>query len=325
MLVAMTSGSPPLSPRPVRDADAATCAEIVAEFETALLGSVETTAAEVMAGLQLAYTDRDASVLLLDDSGEAVASLWVSRDPVGRQTFFVVHPRPGPLADDAAAVGVRLGVEAARRHAREAGAGTPAWTARSGSWLEDERHFATLAEHGFAPVRRFYEMRIDATSPVIPAQTPALPAGVEIVVARDEAVYRALYEVDCAAFADHWNFSVHPYEEWRREFVDSPNRDPDGIWLLTVDGAPAGICVLEDSQLELGDGYVGILGVLAAFRGRGLATLLLQTAFVRDRDLGRRGTRLGVDAENTTGAVGLYEKVGMGPVRTREGWALTLS
>ena len=167
-------------------------------------------------------------------------------------------------------------------------------------------------------------MLIASDSPQIPQQAPPLPDGVEIVVARDEADYRRLYDVDCSAFAAHWNFVAHPYDEWRSEIVDSPNRDPEGMWLLVVDGAPAGICVLENSRLSLDEGYVGILGVLDEFRGRGLASLLLQRAFVRDRDRGLSGTRLGVDAENTTGAVGLYEKVGMHAARTREGWSLTL-
>jgi ribosomal protein S18 acetylase RimI-like enzyme len=53
------------------------------------------------------------------------------------------------------------------------------------------------------------------------------------------------------------------------------------------------------------------IGTLRAFRGRGLARLLLQTAFA---EFGRRGqltVSLGVDADNPTGAVALYESVGM--------------
>ena len=40
---------------------------------------------------------------------------------------------------------------------------------------------------------------------------------------------------------------------------------------------------------------------------------LLRRAFVHYRDLGRTAIALGVDATNTTGAVALYEKVGMRP------------
>jgi ribosomal protein S18 acetylase RimI-like enzyme len=57
------------------------------------------------------------------------------------------------------------------------------------------------------------------------------------------------------------------------------------------------------------------------FRGQGLAQLLLRRAFVRYRDLGRAGTQLGVDSENGTGAVRVYEKVGMQVIRAIQGFS----
>jgi hypothetical protein len=41
--------------------------------------------------------------------------------------------------------------------------------------------------------------------------------------------------------------------------------------------------------------------------------------------MGRAGTQLGVDAESLTGAVGVYERVGMRAVHVIDGWALPLS
>jgi ribosomal protein S18 acetylase RimI-like enzyme len=282
---------------------------------------VATPEGEVREALSLLWTDRTATAIVERD-GAALATVWVSREDLARQTFFSIHTRPGPGRAEVQAYAVAHALAAARQHAHEDGG--PGWTVRSGSWIEDALHFATLRSQGFSPVRRFFQMHISADSPLIPASLPPLPPGVEIVVARDEPIYRQLYDVDCVAFAAHWNFTVHPYDEWRQEMVDAPSRDPDGLWLLTVDGMPAGLCVVDDTRLDVNEGYVGILGVLREFRGRGLAALLLQHAFVRDRDRGRSGTRLGVDAENTTGAVALYEKVGMRAARTREGWALIL-
>ncbi len=60
--------------------------------------------------------------------------------------------------------------------------------------------------------------------------------------------------------------------------------------------------------------------MLREFRGRGLAQLLLRRSFVRYRDLGRAGTQLGVDAENGTGAVRVYESVGMRVTRAVQGF-----
>lgn len=62
-------------------------------------------------------------------------------------------------------------------------------------------------------------------------------------------------------------------------------------------------------------GWINTLGVGTRWRGRGLGESLLCGAF---SDLHARGLRrvgLGVDAENATGALRLYERVGMGVVR----------
>jgi ribosomal protein S18 acetylase RimI-like enzyme len=58
-------------------------------------------------------------------------------------------------------------------------------------------------------------------------------------------------------------------------------------------------------------GYVRILGVQKAWRGRGLARALLLSAFSDYRQRGCLGVQLGVDTGNTTGATRLYESVGM--------------
>jgi mycothiol synthase len=67
--------------------------------------------------------------------------------------------------------------------------------------------------------------------------------------------------------------------------------------------------------MEEATGWVRILGVLPAFRRRGLALALLQHVFRHFADLGMKRVGLGVDAENPTGAVALYERAGMHVVR----------
>ena len=195
---------------------------------------------------------------------------------------------------------------------------------RAGAWVLDTELIADLGAHDLVPVRRFHHMRIESSSPAIPETMPPLPDGVDIVVSDAVATRRRICDVDNEAFADHWHFTPRDYDEWWSVWESAPDRDPAGWWLLTVDGEDAGICLLDDGRAALGDGYVAILGVRRKFRGRGLAQLLLRRAFVHYRDLGRHATQLGVDAENLTGAVRLYEGVGMTAVRTRQGHALEL-
>ncbi len=167
-----------------------------------------------------------------------------------------------------------------------------------------ECHDCVLAR-GYAVVRETHEMRID-----LPGEPPALawPAGIEarpFVRDRDE---QAVYAADEEAFAEHFLFVAKPFEEWRRRHVEVPDFDPD-LWLVAWEGDDvAGF--LSGTVADDG-GMVDVLAVRRPWRCRGLGQALLTEGL---RTFARRGAtpvRLYVDAQNATGAVALYERVGM--------------
>ncbi|MBI1377887.1 MAG: GNAT family N-acetyltransferase [Frankiales bacterium] len=319
----------PLTVRPLRygadgldPVDLETVVGLVARRDLDVLGERDGGPSDVAWMLGMPTVDREATALILDGE-RPVAYVFVENDATARHSFTEVVAPHGPARAEAHRVGVAHGLAAARRHRDAAGGGE--WSARAGGWVQDAELGAVLTEAGFTPVRRFHRMRIDSSSPEIPAQAPPLPEGVELVVSDDEATRRRICDVDNDAFRDHWDFTPRPWDEWWALWETSRTRDPEGWWLLTVDGEDAAICLLDDSLADMGDGFVALLGVRRPFRGRGLARLLLRRAFVRYRDLGRNGTQLGVDAENLTGAVALYEGVGMRPVRTFQSYARDLA
>ena len=71
---------------------------------------------------------------------------------------------------------------------------------------------------------------------------------------------------------------------------------------------------------EPGLGWVGTLGVRPGWRRRGLGETLLRASFRALHERGLRRVGLGVDTENVTGALRLYERVGMRPVRRYDNW-----
>ena len=318
-----------LSTRPLRFVDGVVDPDDLAEATRLVLGSEasvldvpDTTADDVVHMLSVSSRDRDASAFLLD--GDEVAGLLlVDKDPyegvTGLDVFTVPWPATRALRDE----GLRLGLAAARRHREESG--SPRWKARAGAYVQDTAYADLITGHGMTPVRRFFRMSIDADSPEVPAEAPPLPEGVEIVVRDDDETRRAIYQLDRESFREHWGWADYPYDDWIEHMTASPSFDPSDWWLLTVDGEPAAICLLSESRAELGEGYVGVLGVLKEFRGRGLAQLLLRRAFVHYRSRGRQRISLGVDATNTTGAVALYEKVGMSAVLVMEAYEHDLS
>ena len=285
--------------------------------ESAVVDPPDMAPVDVEGMLAVPTMDREASCFLLDGE-EVVGFLWVEKDQFEGVTGFDTYALPWPGSVQVRAQAVSLGLEAARRHRAEAGSST--WKARTGGYVIDTEHLEVLTAQGMTPARRFYRMRVESTSPSIPETAPPLAEGVEIVVRDDDETRRAIHRIDNESFSEHWGWADYPYDDWWEYWQSRPSRDPQGWWLLTVDGAPAAICLLDENRADRDEGYVAVLGVLKEFRGRGLAQLLLRRAFVHYRDLGRTATLLGVDATNTTGAVALYEKVGMRPVMVMEAY-----
>jgi GNAT superfamily N-acetyltransferase len=64
------------------------------------------------------------------------------------------------------------------------------------------------------------------------------------------------------------------------------------------------------------DGWVESLGVRRPWRGRGVASALLEHSFNAFLYAGMTHSMLGVDTENPTGAFRVYENVGYEPLHT---------
>jgi ribosomal protein S18 acetylase RimI-like enzyme len=78
------------------------------------------------------------------------------------------------------------------------------------------------------------------------------------------------------------------------------------------------VAVCEPERIgEPGLGWVESLAVRRAWRRRGLGRALLLHAFRAFHGRGSTAAGLSVDAENPTGALRLYESVGMRAVQTR--------
>src|SRR5690606_37649566 len=131
----------------------------------------------------------------------------------------------------------------------------------------------------------------------------------------------AAHEIKETSFGDHFGYVVEPYDRWQAQVDASPTRDWEQLWVADVDGTPAAMLHAHDGFVaDDGCGYVSHVGVLREFRGRGLAKLLLRTAFAADAARGRAGTILHVDTNNPTPALDLYLGLGMLPVLVIDAW-----
>jgi mycothiol synthase len=167
---------------------------------------------------------------------------------------------------------------------------------------------ALFTHEGYTPVRNFYRMRIDmAEAP--PA--PVWPAGVSLrTLATGEgaaADQRAVFDTVEEAFADHWGHVPRQFDEWN-ERTRREDFDPTLWFIAEEDGQIAGfsLCRLSGEQ-----GWLNTLGVRRPWRQRGLGMALLLHTFGEFYRRGMPTVVLGVDAQNLTGALRLYERAGM--------------
>jgi len=134
-----------------------------------------------------------------------------------------------------------------------------------------------------------------------------VPDGYTIRPAEDEADFRAAHGVVEDAFLE-WSVRERgTYADFAAQVVLRPGFEPWQIRLMTERSGE----VVGTSILQLGEdcGYVSRLAVRRDQRNRGLARALLVDSFAVARERG--ATRSELSTDSRTGALGLYEKVGM--------------
>jgi len=126
-------------------------------------------------------------------------------------------------------------------------------------------------------------------------------------VSDDDAA--AVHALMVEAFADNAEV-VLPFDRWQPWMTGDPGFDT-GVWFLAEAGPE-----LVGACLCWAEGWVKDVGVRPPWRGRGLGEALLREAFGEFHRRGLATVGLKVDSDNPTGAVRLYERVGMLPDRT---------
>jgi len=283
--------------RPPQVAEAPALRILIDEHAQASFGEVEFSEDEIRSW----FSNPKVWIQVAERDGRLVGYLDVAAEEGGR---FNVDVRT--LDAEAAKALVAAAEERART---EAGAGAVV----RGYIQGDEPVLRDVYEStGWRPIRHLFQMRIELTDDL---PEPEWPDGLTPRNFRPGEEER-VYEANMDAFADHWDFRRQPMEDWRRYMVDRHGFDPSLWWLVEDGGELAGLSL--NAWHFSGDpqfGWIAVLGVRPPWRKRGLGTALLQHSFRDFRSRGAARVGLGVDAENTTGAVRLYERAGMRAVR----------
>jgi mycothiol synthase len=285
-------------------------------------GAIDYTAEFLRSEWGLPQLDLRTDTWLVERDGVGVAYAWLVGRGEHRELdgWGVVHPEH--RGRGLGSYLLDLVEMRAREHARATPTAEPA-VMRWGVLGPDTAAHRLLEMRGYEQVRQTWRMdiRLDPELAEEPRVAPA-PPGLRIRPFDRDRDPREAHAVLEAAFATHFGWVSRSLEEWTAHRLDSADFDPS-LWFVAV-AEPPGVDGREGSGRVVGlisgmsagdEGFVGTLGVDPSSQGRGVGTALLRTVF---RAFARRGlldVSLEVDSENETGAVAVYERVGMRPSR----------
>ncbi|MGB2896000.1 MAG: GNAT family N-acetyltransferase [Anaerolineales bacterium] len=169
---------------------------------------------------------------------------------------------------------------------------------------------ALLKNAGYQPVRYFFEM-VRPLAAAIPEIE--LPEGLQILPVNPDQ-YRAVFDASDEAFQDHWGHipaTDSQYQWW----VESPYFQPERWKVAWDNGQIAGMVLnyindKENERFNRKQGHTEDISVRRPWRRRGLARALLAHSLQMLKDEGMDEAALGVDTDNPSGALGLYEDLG---------------
>lgn len=171
-----------------------------------------------------------------------------------------------------------------------------------------------LKSDGYSPVRFSYHME---TPDLDHIPDMPMPAGLEVRPALPEH-YHTIWQASAEAFQDEWGaseFSDTDYEDWISDARNEPQ-----LWMVAWDNDQVAGSILNFINHAYNErtgrkiGYTESISVRRPWRKRGLAGALLSRSMNMFKDMGMTQTALGVDTENPSGALRVYEKMGYKPI-----------
>ncbi|MBW5483778.1 GNAT family N-acetyltransferase [Streptomyces bambusae] len=300
--------------RPATPDDAPAICALMNAVEVIETGRSETELAEVAADLTDPATDlaRDSWFVLDEDRLIAYAVLWDGGDgaPASEPAqdggvridadHYVL-----PEAQDAGERLLELLEARALDRARAVGGGHAVLHLglHSAPTFDTDR----LHARGWRQVRRYHVMTRQL-SPDADLPPAALP-GLTLRDCRDEADRRRAHALVQESMAEHFDHRPRTYDQWLN-LLGAQTIDWSLVWIASLEGhGDVGVAVTRDNRAAMG--WVSTIGVRKEARGRGIGGHLLRHCFAGYAARGRDVIGLGVDTDNASNALALYEANGM--------------
>ena len=240
----------------------------------------------------------------------AIAELWHDNQPNETEflgsVYFDVHPHlRGDGLEDAA-------MAWAEQRLREVSPGGLPLVFHTGCRDKLSDRKALLHQFGFTPERYFFQLKRSLQRDIA---VPPLPSGWKIRpvdVNSDATAWIAMFN---QSFVDHWNHTPLTLEDYQH-YTQSADYNPAlNLVIETDEGTLVTFCYSAidpeyNQRLGRKEGHVCLLGTRRGYRRQGLARTLLLAGLQCLQARGMDTATIGVDAQNPSGAVALYQSVG---------------
>ncbi|MGW3414829.1 GNAT family N-acetyltransferase [Streptomyces sp. NPDC000888] len=301
----MSMPTPPagLTVRPATFDDAAAVCALLNEIDLLEIGRADTELSEIQADLKHPETDLEHDSWLLFDGGRLIGYGLLWDESGGERIDVDVYTLPDRPDGDQ----YLFDLVEARAAERAAANGAARAVVHLHLNTAPTLDLGALRGRGWRPVRRYNVMARQLSGDT--DRLPAPPPGVTLRPCLTEPDRRVAHALLQESFADHFDFQPRTYEQWLDD-IDAERADWSLIWIAHLDGlGDAAALRSHDDRASMA--WIASLGVLRKARGQGLGSYLLRHAFGHYAARGRDRIGLGVDTDNSTGALALYERHGM--------------
>jgi mycothiol synthase len=256
---------------------------------------------------------RDVAIFEVDGEIVGYARGGVNTEVSGLRIYEIV-PFVAPGADVDALYPLMLGI--IEDHMRELASSDSAEKVLETFGGDSAPHLARHVEAaGFQAIRFGYTMVRPNLEDLPEAE---LPPGIEIRDVRPEHL-RPIWDAAEEAFRDAWGETESTEADYQRYLTDPVESDTT-LWRIAWEGdeivgqVRSFINAAENEEHGRLRGYTESISVRRAWRRRGIARALIVASLRLLRERGMTEAALGVDTENVSGALRVYESCGFVPV-----------
>ena len=251
-----------------------------------------------------------------DAEGKLIAFAQLSISEPGEviDGWLWFRVRPDARSGDVEAATVAWGETRMREVVQELGA-----RVKLRSWVRAENadRISVLTSCGFKPDRYFCRLARSLSEPI---PEPQFPEGFLLRQVSCEQDAEAWVEMFNQSFIDHWNHHDLTVKKFNYYSAKPDYRNDLDLIAVAGDGTFVAFCYCEINPEEndrtgRNEGWIGVLGTRRGFRKIGLGRAMLLAGLHRLKAADVETAILGVDADNPSGAMKLYESVGFHNIR----------